>query len=80
MTDVVKSIQRVTDIMGEISAASLNQISGIEQVNVAMGNIDNSTRMNARLVDEAAAATQSLQEQAARLDEVVSVFKLVRIA
>jgi methyl-accepting chemotaxis protein len=80
MTDVVKSIQRVTDIMGEISAASLNQISGIEQVNVAMGNIDDSTRMNARLVDEAAAATQSLQEQAARLDDVVSVFKLARMA
>ncbi|MEY2690254.1 MAG: hypothetical protein RL375_4454 [Pseudomonadota bacterium] len=79
MNEVVQSIQRVTDIMGEISAASLNQIAGIEQVNTAMGNFDESTRMNARLVDEATAATQSLQEQAAQLDQVVSVFKLAQV-
>jgi methyl-accepting chemotaxis protein len=62
--------------MGEISVASLNQITGIEQVNSAMNQIDDSTRRNAQLVDAAAAATQSLQEQASRLDQVVSVFKL----
>jgi methyl-accepting chemotaxis protein len=76
MNEIVQSIQRVTDIMGEISAASLNQITGIEQVNSAMNQIDDSTRRNAQLVDAAAAATQSLQEQASRLDQVVSVFKL----
>ncbi|WP_088280408.1 methyl-accepting chemotaxis protein [Ideonella sp. A 288] len=78
MNEVVTSIQRVTDLMGGISAASLGQISGIEQVNSAMAQMDGTTRMNAQLVDEAAAATRSLQEQAAHLDEVVGVFKLGR--
>jgi methyl-accepting chemotaxis protein len=76
MTEIVRSIQRVTDIMGEISAASANQITGIEQVNAAMGQMDGATRLNAQLVDEAAAATQSLQDQAAQLARVVGVFKL----
>jgi methyl-accepting chemotaxis protein len=79
MNEVVRSIQRVTDIMGEISAASLNQIAGIEQVNSAMSQIDESTRLNAQLVDAATAATQSLQEQAASLDQVVGLFKLARV-
>jgi methyl-accepting chemotaxis protein len=76
MNEVVHSVQRVTDIMGEISASSLKQIAGVEQVNAAIDTMDGATQQNAQLVDEAAAATQSLQEQAAHLDQLVSVFKL----
>jgi methyl-accepting chemotaxis protein len=76
MSEIVRSVLRVTDIMGEISAASLHQIAGIEQVNSAMGQMDGTTQQNAQLVDEAAAATQSLQEQAVHLEELVSVFRL----
>lgn len=76
MTDVVSSVKRVTDIMGEISAASRQQASGIEQVNVAVGRMDEMTQRNAALVEEAAAAAESLHAQAERLAQAVAAFKL----
>ena len=76
MHEVVASIQRVTDIMAEISAASQEQTSGIEQINQAISQMDNVTQQNAGLVEEAAAASEALQTQAARLAELVSVFRL----
>jgi len=77
MNEVVASVKRVTDIVGEISAASQEQSTGIEQVNQAITQMDDVTQQNAALVEEAAAASQSLQDQAANLAHVVSVFKLV---
>ena len=76
MDDVVASIRHVTDIMNEIMAASQEQSSGIEQVNTAIGQMDQVTQQNAALVEEAAAASQSLRDQADRLAQVVSVFKI----
>lgn len=76
MGDIVSSVKHVTDLMGEIAAASQQQRSDIEQVTLAIGQMDNATQQNAALVEEAAAAAQSLQEQAAKLAEAVSVFKL----
>jgi methyl-accepting chemotaxis protein len=76
MQDVVASVQRVSDIMTEISAASREQSIGIEQVNGAIAEMDQVTQQNAALVEEAAAATESMQEQAHKLAEAVSVFKL----
>jgi len=76
MNDVVNSVKRVTDIVGEISSASQEQSAGIEQVNLAITQMDEVTQQNAALVEEAAAASQSMQEQARKLSEVVSVFKL----
>jgi methyl-accepting chemotaxis protein len=78
MDEVVDSVRRVTDIMGEITAASREQSEGIEQVNQAINQMDQVTQQNAALVEEAAAAATSLQEQAAGLAEVVQVFKLDR--
>ena len=76
MTEVVDSIKRVTDIMGEISAASREQTSEIGQVNQAIVQMDQVTQQNAALVEEAAAAAESLRQQAGQLVEVVSTFKL----
>jgi methyl-accepting chemotaxis protein len=76
MTEVVDSIKRVTDIMAEITAASQEQSQGIEQVNQAIMEMDDVTQQNAALVEEAAAAAGSLQDQAGNLTQVVSVFKL----
>ena len=76
MHEVVSSIQRVTDIMAEISAASQEQTSGIEQINQAISQMDNVTQQNAGLVEEAAAASEALQSQAAKLAALVSVFRL----
>jgi len=76
MTEVVTSIRRVTDIMAEITAASREQSQGIEQVNRAVMEMDDVTQQNAALVEEAAAAASSLQDQAVNLSQVVSVFKL----
>jgi methyl-accepting chemotaxis protein len=76
MQEVVASIRRVTDIMGEITAASQEQTSGIQQVNQAITQMDSTTQQNAALVEEAAAAAQSMQTQAAHLLQVVSVFKM----
>jgi methyl-accepting chemotaxis protein len=76
MSDVVNSVQRVTDIVGEITSASQEQSTGIEQINLAITQMDEVTQQNAALVEEAAAAAQSMQELASKLSEVVSVFKL----
>ena len=78
MTEIIGSIQRVTDIMGEISAASQEQTSGIEQVNSAITQIDTTTQQNAALVEEAAAAAASLQEQSEQLTQTVGFFRLGR--
>ncbi|QYF96229.1 MCP four helix bundle domain-containing protein [Massilia sp. PAMC28688] len=76
MAEIVQSITRVTDIMAEIASASQEQTMGIEQVNSAIAQMDEVTQQNAALVEEAAAAAGSLQEQAATLAEVVSIFQL----
>jgi methyl-accepting chemotaxis protein len=75
MDEVVNAVKRVTDIMGEISAASTEQSQGIEQVNRAITQMDETTQQNAALVEEAAAAAESLQDQAASLSQAVAVFK-----
>ena len=76
MEEVVSSVRRVTDIMGEITSASQEQSAGIAQVNTTILEMDETTQQNAALVEEAAAAAGSMQEQAANLARVVSVFKL----
>jgi methyl-accepting chemotaxis protein len=76
MDEIVVSVRRVTDIIGEITAASHEQTAGIEQINQAIGQMDNVTQQNASLVEEAASASESMQEQAAALAQVVSVFTL----
>ncbi|MFC0135456.1 hypothetical protein CR105_14875 [Massilia eurypsychrophila] len=80
MAEVVASIARVTSIMNDITTASDEQRDGIEQVNMAITQMDSVTQQNAALVEEAAAAAASMQEQAARLSEVVGVFKLNQLA
>ena len=77
MDEVVASVKRVTDIMSEIANASQEQSAGIEQVNLSIIEMDSMTQQNAALVEEAAAAAQSLQDQAGELARVVSIFKLV---
>ena len=76
MGEIVSSVQRVTDIIGEISVASGEQSSGISQVNGAISQLDQMTQQNAALVEESAAAAISLREQATRLAEVVSSFRV----
>ncbi|WP_229256176.1 methyl-accepting chemotaxis protein [Duganella fentianensis] len=76
MEEVVSSVRRVTDIMSEIANASQEQSAGIEQVNHSIIEMDAMTQQNAALVEEAAAAAQSLQDQANELARVVSIFKL----
>ncbi|MES2347589.1 MAG: methyl-accepting chemotaxis protein [Pseudomonadota bacterium] len=76
MSKIVSSVEQVTSIMGEIVSASHEQSEGIAQVNLAVTEIDSTTQQNAALVEQAAAAAGSLQEQAAHLAQVVSVFKL----
>jgi methyl-accepting chemotaxis protein len=76
MTEVVSSIRRVTDIMGEISAASNEQSQGVDQVGEAITQIDQATQQNAALVEEMAAAASSLKSQAQELVSTVAVFKL----
>ncbi|MBX9818970.1 MAG: MCP four helix bundle domain-containing protein [Burkholderiaceae bacterium] len=76
MTEVVSSIRRVTDIMGEISAASSEQSAGVAQVGEAVTQMDQATQQNAALVEEMAAAASSLKSQAQDLVQVVAVFKL----
>ncbi len=75
MGEIVASVQRVTDIMADISAASQEQSSGIEQVNQAVVQMDETTQQNAALVEEASAAARSMEEQANLLAEAVSVFR-----
>jgi methyl-accepting chemotaxis protein len=76
MTEIVTSIKHVTDIMGNIAAASAEQTAGIGRVNDAITEMNKVTQQNAALVEQAAAGAQSLQDQAAHLEQVVSVFKL----
>ncbi|MFY2948256.1 methyl-accepting chemotaxis protein [Achromobacter ruhlandii] len=76
MQEVVASVKRVTDIMGEIAAASQEQATGIEQVNRAVSQMDEVTQQNAALVEEAAAAAGSMQDQAHALVKAVGVFRL----
>ena len=76
MKDIVSSVQRVGDIIGEITAAASEQSAGIGQVNQSVAEIDRMTQQNAALVEESAAAAESLREQAARLSQVVQQFRL----
>ena len=76
MQEIVQSVQRVTDMIGEVTAASTEQSTGIGQVNQAVVNLDQMTQQNAALVEESTAAAQSLREQARQLAEAVSVFKV----
>lgn len=76
MDEIVSSVKRVTDIMSEITSASREQEAGIQQINQAINEMDTVTQQNAALVEEAAAAAESLQEQASNLAQVVGVFKL----
>ncbi|MDR5742906.1 methyl-accepting chemotaxis protein [Caballeronia sp. LZ029] len=76
MNEIIGAVQRVTDIMGEIAAASEEQSSGIDQVSRAVTQMDEVTQQNAALVEEAAAAAQSLEDQAARLRQAVAVFQV----
>jgi methyl-accepting chemotaxis protein-1 (serine sensor receptor) len=75
MREIVGSVQRVTDIMAEIMAASVEQTAGIEQINEAVLQMDQVTQQNAALVEEAAAAAEAMQDQAVQLAQVVSVFR-----
>ncbi|AWH53405.1 methyl-accepting chemotaxis protein [Stenotrophomonas sp. ESTM1D_MKCIP4_1] len=74
MGEIVASVQRVTDIMAEISAASQEQSAGIEQVNQTVVQMDETTQQNAALVEEATAAARAMEEQAGQLSEAVSIF------
>ena len=76
MDEVVLSVRRVTDIMGEITSASAEQSMGIDQVNTAITQMDQVTQQNAALVEQAAAAAASMQDQATRLAQVASSFRL----
>jgi len=76
MGEIVASVQRVTDIIGEIAAAAAEQTGGIGQINSAVGALDRMTQQNAALVEQSAAAAESLKDQAARLNEVVGTFRL----
>ncbi|WP_286869467.1 methyl-accepting chemotaxis protein, partial [Herbaspirillum sp. UBA812] len=76
MQEVVSSVRHVTDIVAEISAASAEQTSGIEQINLAITQMDQVTQQNAALVEQAAAAAASMQNQAGRLAQMVSVFRI----
>jgi methyl-accepting chemotaxis protein len=72
----MQAVKQVTDIIGEISAASEEQSRGIEQVNVAITQMDETTQQNAAMVEQAAAAAQSMEEQAQSLRDTVGVFRV----
>ena len=76
MHDIVNAVVRVTDIMGEIASASDEQSRGIDQIGLAVTEMDRVTQQNASLVQESAAASASLEEQASRLSQAVAVFKI----
>jgi methyl-accepting chemotaxis protein len=80
MEEVVGAVRRVTDIMDEISAASQEQSQGIDQVSQAVGQMDQVTQQNAALVQQASAAAASLEEQANRMEEAISAFRLSKTA
>jgi len=77
MDDIVASVQRVSGMITEITAASTEQSAGIEEVNKAIGHMDQVTQQNAALVEQSAAAAESMQQLAARLAQVVGVFQIV---
>ena len=79
MDEIVGSVKRVSDIIGEISAAAAEQSDGIGQVNSAVNQLDQMTQQNAALVEQSAAAAESLRDQAQRLAQVVAVFKLAGV-
>ncbi|MDO8251819.1 MAG: methyl-accepting chemotaxis protein [Rhodoferax sp.] len=76
MSDIVQSVRKVADVIGEITAASAEQSSGIAHVNQAIGNLDQMTQQNAALVEESAAAAESLRDQASQMAQAVAVFKI----
>ena len=76
MNEIVGSVKRVSDIIGEITASALEQSDGIGQISSSVNELDRMTQQNAALVEESAAAAQSLQEQASRLSHVVGTFRL----
>jgi len=76
MREIVSSVRRVTDLIGEISASATEQRDGFAQVNQAVSNLDQMTQQNAALVEESSAAATSMNEQAQRLAQVVSVFNV----
>ncbi len=76
MDDIVAQVKRVSDLIGEISGSSVEQSTGIDQIGHAVNQLDQVTQQNAALVEESAAAAESLKHQAARLAEMVAVFKL----
>ena len=76
MDQIVTSVKRVADIMSEIAAASHEQSDGIEEISLEIGRMDEMTQQNAALVEQAAAAAESMQDQAVKLTQVVGIFKL----
>jgi methyl-accepting chemotaxis protein len=80
MQEIVSGVQRFTDIIGEISAATAEQAKGIDTVNQSVNHLDQMTQQNAALVEESAASAGSLKDQAARLAQAVSVFRVERAA
>ena len=80
MGEIVASVKRVSDIVGEISSAAGAQNKGIEQINTSIVQLDQMTQQNSALVEESAAAADSLKEQAGRLGSVVAAFRLDRSA
>lgn len=76
MDDVVQSIQRITEVMGQIASVSAEQTQGIARVSDAVTDMGGMTQQNAALVEQASAAAQSLQQQAEQLEHVVSTFRL----
>ena len=76
MDEIVGSVKRVADLIGDISAATLQQSAGIEQINQAIAHMDESTQQNAALVEEASAAARSMEEQAGELMQTVAAFRL----
>jgi methyl-accepting chemotaxis protein len=78
MRDIVEQVKRVADLIGEITSATMEQDSGIGQVNASVTELDQMTQQNAALVEQSAAAAESLKEQAARLAQAVAIFKLGR--
>ena len=80
MDEIVSSVQRVSDLIGEITASATEQRDGIAQVNQAVTHLDQMTQQNAALVEESTAAAASMRDQAQRLAEVVSVFNVGAVA
>ncbi|HEY8607204.1 MAG TPA: methyl-accepting chemotaxis protein [Noviherbaspirillum sp.] len=80
MQEIVDSVRRVTEIIGEISSAGREQTAGIEQVNQAVTQMDQSTQQNAALVEQAAAAAAAMQEQARNLDQAIGAFRVAGAA